>query len=264
VTKIYEALEHARREKHPMREPVEKAVEKPGERSVERLPEPHPVATKVASVAPSLREPNLEREMTALYQSIESLLPSVSHKVIQLISSRPREGTSTIIRELARAITAVMGRSVLLLDIDRRHPHSGALCDIAPSLKLDDVLEGKASIEETICQIDGTILYVSSLFQHSVLTPQKLESESIDHLWDQLRQRFDYVLIDSPPITISSDGLAIVRKVDGVIFVIEAEKTRWPVALAAKEKIVSHGGNILGMVFNKRRYYIPDFVYRKM
>jgi Mrp family chromosome partitioning ATPase len=52
--------------------------------------------------------------------------------------------------------------------------------------------------------------------------------------------------------------------VDGVIFVVEAEKTRWPVALAAKEKIVSHGGNILGMVFNKRRFYIPEFVYRKI
>ena len=71
-------------------------------------------------------------------------------------------------------------------------------------------------------------------------------------------------MIDSPPISASSDGLAIVRKVDGVIFVIEAEKTRWPVAQAAKEKIVSHGGNILGMVFNKRRFYIPEFVYRKI
>jgi len=55
-----------------------------------------------------------------------------------------------------------------------------------------------------------------------------------------------------------------VRKVDGVIFVVEAEKTRWPVAVASKEKVVKHGGNILGMVFNKRRFYIPEAVYKRM
>jgi Mrp family chromosome partitioning ATPase len=112
--------------------------------------------------------------------------------------------------------------------------------------------------------VENTTLFVSPLFQHSVLTPQKLGSDTSDKLWDEFRQRFEYVLIDSPPISASSDGLAIVRKVDGVIFVVEAEKTRWPVALAAKEKIVSHGGNILGMVFNKRRFYIPDVVYKRM
>jgi protein-tyrosine kinase len=129
---------------------------------------------------------------------------------------------------------------------------------------LDEVVNGTLPIGQAICQVEDTPLFVSPLFQHSVLTPQRLGSQSTDVLWDQLRERFEYVLIDSPPISASSDGLAIVRKVDGVIFVVEAEKTRWPVALAAKEKIVSHGGNILGMVFNKRRFYIPEFVYRKM
>jgi len=260
MTKIYEALEHARRELHEVRQPVERPPEKPNEEP----PESHQTTASTVPFLSGKREPSLEREMTALYQSVNSLLPDVSHRVLQFISSRSGEGTSTIIRELAKVITTFMGRSVLLLDIDRSRPSLLTFYDCAAPIQLDEVVNGTLPIGQAICQVEDTPLFVSPLFQHSVLTPQRLGSQSTDVLWDQLRERFEYVLIDSPPISASSDGLAIVRKVDGVIFVVEAEKTRWPVALAAKEKIVSHGGNILGMVFNKRRFYIPEFVYRKM
>ena len=58
------------------------------------------------------------------------------------------------------------------------------------------------------------------------------------------------------------DGPALVSQVDGVILVVEAEKTRWQVALSAKEKIIKSGGTILGTVFNKRKYYIPEYIYK--
>ncbi len=265
MSKIYEALEHARRELHEVRQPVkEEAAEARIETPAEKPVKSPLAAAPTAALVSVERELNLEREMTALYQSINSLLPDVSHKVIQFISSRQGEGTSTIIRELAKVATTVMGRSVLLLDTDRAHTDGRGLFGCASPPALDEVVKGTLPIDQAICRVENTTLFVSPLFQHSVLTPQKLGSDTTDQLWDQLRQRFDYVLIDSPPISASSDGLAIVRKADGVIFVVEAEKTRWPVALAAKEKIVSHGGKILGMVFNKRRFYIPEFVYKKM
>jgi Mrp family chromosome partitioning ATPase len=72
------------------------------------------------------------------------------------------------------------------------------------------------------------------------------------------------ILIDSPPATISSDGLAISKKVDGVVLVLEAENTRWPIVESVKSLIERNGGNLLGMVFNKRRYYIPDSIYRRL
>ena len=265
MSKIYEALEHARRELQDVRQPVQKeAIEVPVEKPAEKLSEQPSATAPTTSLVPMGPELNLQREMTALYQSLNSLLPDVDHKIIQFISSRQGEGTSTIIREFAKVITLVMGRSALLLDIDRHNANLRTFFDCSPPPQLDEVVKGALPIDKAICQVEDTTLFVSPLFQHSVLTPQRLGSGSADRLWDQLRERFEYVLIDSPPISASSDGLAIVRKADGVIFVIEAEKTRWPVAKTAKEKIVSHGGNILGMVFNKRRFYIPEFVYRKI
>jgi protein-tyrosine kinase len=49
-----------------------------------------------------------------------------------------------------------------------------------------------------------------------------------------------------------------------VVLVVEAEKTKWPVIQDVKEKLISHGGNILGIVFNKRRYYIPRWLYNRI
>lgn len=258
MSKIFEALEHARKESQELRV-VPEPVAQPEAAPAEPAPEPRQTTLTPVSV-----EVNLEHEMTALYQSINSLLPDVNHKVIQFMASRPGEGTSTIVRQLARVIAMEMGRTVLLLDIDRRRTIPKSYLDCNMPAELDEVVKGSLHVDRAICQVEGSKLFVSPLFQHSVLTPQKLGSETSDDLWSQLRARFDYVLIDSPAVTISSDGLAIVRKVDGVIFVVEAEKTRWPVALASKEKIAKHGGNILGMVFNKRRFYIPEFLYKRM
>jgi protein-tyrosine kinase len=259
MTKIFEALEHARKDAEEMRRVPEPRIE-PTPAPVEPVPRPE----KVLPLTSVSVEVNLEHEMTALYQSLNSLLPDTPHKVIQFMSSRPGEGTSTIIRELAKVIATVMGRSVLLLDIDRRRSSLKSFFDCNLPPELDEVAKGALPVDRAICQVEGSRLFISPLFQHSVLTPQKLGSDTSDDLWEQLRRRFEYVLIDSPAVTVSSDGLAIARKSDGIVFVIEAEKTRGPVALAAKEKIVKHGGNILGMVFNKRRFYIPHFVYKRM
>jgi protein-tyrosine kinase len=62
----------------------------------------------------------------------------------------------------------------------------------------------------------------------------------------------------------SPDGIAIARRVDGVVLVLEAEKTRGPVAENLKERIQKNGGNLLGIIFNKRRHYIPEFLYKRL
>jgi len=52
--------------------------------------------------------------------------------------------------------------------------------------------------------------------------------------------------------------------VDGVVLVLEADKTRKPVAENLKNRILQNGGNLLGMVFNNRRYHIPEYVYKRL
>ena len=105
-------------------------------------------------------------------------------------------------------------------------------------------------------------LSVSPSCNSRAFTPELFNSPRFDGFWTNLKHNFDLVLIDSPPLTVSPDGLALASKVDGVILVVEADKTKWRTARHVREKIEMVGGKMLGVVFNKRRFYIPQSIYK--
>ena len=81
---------------------------------------------------------------------------------------------------------------------------------------------------------------------------------------EELKNKYDFILIDSLPAITSPDSIAISRYTDGVVLVVEAERTRRQVVENVKNKIARNGGNIIGIVFNKRKFYIPQSVYRRL
>jgi capsular exopolysaccharide synthesis family protein len=252
VTKIYEALENARKGR--------KGLETP------EIPSSHPpiISSSHPPILPSSPMLDMEEGMINLHQSIESILPEPKRRIIQFIGSREGEGTSTIIREFARVSAIKFGKSVLLLDADRNHPSQRLFFNIKPEVGWEDVMQDDGPIDKALYQIGETRLFISPVSQHSASTPPMIDSLQMDTFLKRLRQRFDLILIDSPPATTSSDGLAISSKVDGIVLVVEAEKTRWPVTENVKERITKSGGNILGIVLNKRKYYIPEFIYKRL
>ena len=79
-----------------------------------------------------------------------------------------------------------------------------------------------------------------------------------------MKERADWVLFDSPPITHHMDSVVLAPKVDGVVMVVEAERTRWEVAENARKSIKGGNGNVLGVILNKRRYPIPEWLYTRL
>jgi len=78
---------------------------------------------------------------------------------------------------------------------------------------------------------------------------------------DQYRARFDWVVVDGPPITVYSDASILAPLVDGVVLVVEAERTRWEVVSQARRILEESGARILGAVLNRQRYHIPPALY---
>jgi protein-tyrosine kinase len=245
MSKIFEALECARREKRgPGKEP---GVPLPGRRP---------------SKTPTL---DIEDEMVDLYHSIDSVLSHSSKKVIQFMGSREGEGTSTIVREFARVSAARFARTVLLIDADRRKPGQHLFSTTTPEYGLEEVIQKNMPLDGALHKIgEAANLYMSLLSAHSAPAAQIFNSAGIDRLLEGLLQRFDLILIDSPPAASSPDGPAFSQRVDGAVLVLEAEKTRWPVAESVKDRITGKGGRILGVVLNKRRYRIPEFIYKRL
>lgn len=248
MSKIYEALQQAKKERKDV-------VSSSETLSPEVLP---------ASSYPDSHALTMEKEMIDLFQKIESLLSGRPQKAIQFIGSREGEGTSTIVQEYATLCAVKLHKTVLILDTDHYKPGKYYSFSTFPEFGWDDAVKDRELIGKALHKIGDSSLYVSCMSECSKETAQIFDKNAIKGFLEELKQKFDLVLIDSSPADNSHDWVSLSQGIDGVIMVLEAEKTRWPVAENLRDKIVENGGKILGVVFNKRRYYIPDFIYKRL
>ena len=87
-------------------------------------------------------------------------------------------------------------------------------------------------------------------------------SQRFEGFFDSLKQRYDYILFDACPISSSHYFMRYLKCFNGVILVVACEKTRWEVAHHLKEKIVESNGKPIGVILNRRKYYIPSRIYK--
>ena len=205
--------------------------------------------------------------------------------VIQFIGSIRGEGISTVAREFAQICAVHSDRPVLLLDLDLRldqqftyfaerrgrekelrRPGSavGLDVDLGQLVRIDKETLGLGANEHLITahRVGDTSLYVSRVHPHireRKLVPQMTRAPTC---WMQLRHSIAVTVVDSPPFTESFDGLSVSSLVDQVVLVIEAENTRMPVVAELCDRLATQNAPIAGVVFNKRRFYIPRFIYR--
>jgi len=244
MSKIYEALEYARK-KQP--ELAKKAV----------------LSAVRKTTAPRGPEPDLEEEMVRLFQVLDPCVADPKKRILQFIGSKEGEGASTTARQFAAVAARRFGKSVLLLDADQKNASQCHFYKINTTGWSDALMNGEP-IEKAIQQVGESTLYVSGISENSYSIAKLFSSPRIDACFEDLKQKFDIIVIDSPASHISSDGLAVSNKVDGVILVIEAENTRAPIAEKTKEDIIQSGGKLLGILFNKRKFYIPPFIYERL
>ena len=180
------------------------------------------------------------------------------------MSAQEEEGTSTIVGELAKVAALKYSKSVLLLDADLRKLDQQPFINIKLEHSLEETIREGDPVDKALYQIANSSLFLSRLFKGSDSTRQFLDPSGIDDLLEKLRKRFDFIFIDSPPETVFSIGLATSTSVNGVILVLDSEKTCLDGAKNITDKITNNGGKVLGVVVNKQRNYIPEFISERL
>ena len=72
------------------------------------------------------------------------------------------------------------------------------------------------------------------------------------------------MILNAPQVNSYAETKVIVKKVDGVMLIIESGKTRKQVAIKAKQELENAGAKVLGVILNRRKHYIPDWVYKRL
>lgn len=250
MSKIYDALQVAYGDRVAMvNKPTEVSTIPPS--SLLQIDSPFSVSTC-----------HKESELLGLAQNIAARLPGPDKKVIQFIGSRKGEGTSTLVRDFAMVSAHHSSKPVLLIEADLMQPSQYQAFGLAPSPPLDHVLKEGTTLDGVISQVENSNLFLATLSTkvQSVLTARTF-FQSTD-MWKNVREHFALILIDSSPVGVTADSLALCESVDGIVLVVESEKTRAVLAQSVKDQILMREGNLLGMVFNKRKFYIPDCIYK--
>jgi len=214
-------------------------------------------AQGVADVGPLRIE-----DMIALYRSILRALPDSTSRCIEVISANPGEGVSTTARGIVEAAAAVGNARVLLCDATPNmdeFKHFGVKYGGA---SLNDVAAGKAQLDRAVEPVPAKSFMLCALTDPGAGAHVAVDVDVLDPAFDAVRTHFDMVVIDAPPLNRGILGPALTKKADGVIMVVEAERTRVPVVTEGQRVIEINGGKLLGVVLNKRRFHVPAFIYR--
>jgi Mrp family chromosome partitioning ATPase len=117
-------------------------------------------------------------------------------------------------------------------------------------------------LEEIILSSDYPNLHLIHSGSIDFLTVVPFDLAEFSHFLNDVREQYDFILLDSAPLLKSSQTQSLSSKVDGVIIVAEANRTRWQVMADLKNQLESNGANLIGSFLNKRRFPIPKWLYR--
>jgi len=239
MTKIYEALENAGKEKSPGGAPSRGTLLVGGK----TMPRP------------------LEDKLSGLYQRVSAQLPD-GRGVVAFAGAQPGEEGSRILIAFAQLVAAKLQLRTLLI-ASSPTPAYNAL-GVSGLTAWESAVRNGQGVDGLIKTVGDSNLDVAVLASAPVVLPSVVASTGLKSIIGGLKQQYDMILVDTPPFGASSDAALMTRLVDGFVLVIEAGKTRHQAIRQYIGQIESQQGIVLGGILNRRRFYIPGFIYRKM
>jgi succinoglycan biosynthesis transport protein ExoP len=173
-------------------------------------------------------------------------------RVIAFTSTLPNEGKSTVVASLAQ-LMAHAGLSTLLVDCDLRNPSLTRLLAPTATKGFFDLINGDASLDDTIWIDQSTGLEflpqaMKTRFAHS---DEALASEATNVLFDKLRERYNYILVDCSPLAPIVDVRATTLFVDAYVYIVEYGHTRFDIVEHALTEASGVYEKLIGVVLNR-------------
>lgn len=198
---------------------------------------------------------NLKSPISEEYRLLRTKIPFSSKdmdlKTIMVTSSQSGEGKSTTISNLAITY-AQEGKKVLLIDADFRKPSLHHMFSQLNHQGLSTLLAGQSSVEETIQETSVDQLSLLPSGPLSANPSELINPLAMRELLEQMKERYDVILIDTPPVLTVTDSVIVSALCDGVIMVVAAGKVKKDHFKSAQEQLNHVNARIIGIVLNKK------------
>jgi protein-tyrosine kinase len=201
------------------------------------------------------------------YQEVKTKLitsfPIGSVKTILFTGSAQGDGCTTTAASFANTLAQNCRLNVLLIDANLRSPRLHEVFNVQYNQGLADLL----TLEEGISlfkKVGHGNLYLIPSGKENSGPLTIFESRRFEKILKQMREKFDYVILDAPPVNSYAETKVMGKIVDGVILVIKSGNTRKQVAIRAKQELEDAGAKVLGVILNRRKHYIPKWLYNRL
>lgn len=248
MSEISKAMDRARRERGPHGES-------------ERPPGPGRVVS--AALTQRLDHGDVEQYLS-LASEVGLALPDVETRILLFVSAISGEGASTVAREFASTLAERGEAATLLVDANLRRPSVHDAFCIRRDPGLTDYVLGGSALDECLRETTTPRLTVLPSGRPVIAPPRVIGDERTRELISELRGRFRFVVIDAPPVLTYPEGVQLSGLCDGVALVVRAGHTRRQLPARALDLLDEAGATTLGTVLNRRRFYIPRFVYDRI
>ncbi|MBN1504634.1 MAG: CpsD/CapB family tyrosine-protein kinase [Candidatus Eisenbacteria bacterium] len=204
------------------------------------------------------------RELGMMRNLVESHLPSKKSRSLLVTSTAAGEGVSSVTANFGKVLADDPSLNVLVVDANPGAPAQHEFFGIDNANGFVELARGVLKPDEAARATVRTNLSVIPSGAASGGMLQLAGAERVVGILAALQARFNYVLLDAPPVLSHPETAVLGSRVDGVLLVVRALNTRREVAARARDTLARSGCNVIGVVLNRYKYSIPEFIYRRV
>jgi protein-tyrosine kinase len=198
-----------------------------------------------------------EKPISYITESFQKLIANLEYvnvdkkyQVLQVSSSVSSEGKTTFLANVAYLLSK-KGKKTIMVDLDLRKPKVHKIYDVENTIGITDILSERVDLEEAIKVNKNNGFHVITSGEKTSAVVNLLESNKMKELIEKLRKKYDYILLDSPPVINVSDAIYISRLSDSILFVLSQNRTKRGLVKEAINLLKQNNCNILGIVINQ-------------
>jgi capsular exopolysaccharide synthesis family protein len=209
----------------------------------------------------------LPRDLADQYAKLRHhIITTCSGKVrtIAITSAAHGEGTTTVAISFAMSLALDRKLRILLVDANLRKPRLHRVIRAHQKPGVTELFTASQSFEEVLKKTTIPNVFVITSGAPIAYPQQLFEPTNLEEQLLQRTEEFDYVLLDCPPVNPCPEALSLAARSDGAILVVQAGKTHREVVRSAKGQMMGAQVNIFGVILNRRKYFIPQWLYNKL
>ncbi len=209
---------------------------------------------------------NFRRALLVLRNTIESETKENNTRTIVFTSASKGEGKTTVLAAFARVLALGQGGKILLVDCSIRNPKLHKLFGVENDKGMIDYLGGQEDLPNIVRHVGvaGLDLITSGVAEDVDISLPLFNSDRMALFMQEVSEAYEYVLIDTTAVLEAPETPIIGSYSDGVIMVIYVGKTRREVIKRAMLMVEKLDGRFIGTILNRKKYFIPEFIYRRV